>query len=904
MKPTQSTHYSLISNGVLPLWLCILLGLFALTAVLILLRRELEGRRALKQLTRMYAVRGAIVLALAFLIAQPILYIRRETTQPAELIVVADRSRSMLRKDAYDGTELLDLAAAAGVEGLEARELTPAKILRMMRREEDSSKKSARQCEEISDELAQGLPPGAGFTQQLDDQRTRITPFVEDLRKLAGDFSKLEQRIRDRAATTGSAKTEATQYEIPYDPTPFKFYAALLSRAEDLHKNLSDANGKTLTVERAAALKKAHEELATSWDAAFPALTALQNNCDQSFLKAQPDATRASLKQIAELSRFDLAKRIVERLSRDPALAERHAIRLAGFEPLDARNADANTDLFAPLDTIAGGTSRGVIAGIALITDGQQNMPERPEVLRRIAGRGIPFVAAGVGSASPLADVAILDYRISRLQIAKKTSTIDVTLKTEVPVGTAIDVSLAVAGAGTAGSKVLAQRHLVADGNARTLLQLAFTAPPEAAGLWTLAAHTEKPDAAPENDSTRFEVRVLQEPLRALFLARSPRWDLVHLLRALETQPCRTDTVFWGTSKEKTPARGSSSGSIPDTASQLRKYQLIVLDDPPFPGMSEKDIALFRDHVAKNGGNVLLLANNSGPSYADSLTESAGPELPKAEPLGAALEPPPTAQFLTTVALAADGAQSLGRWRSLAPVRGLRQAPPQDFVLLAAAKTPCLTLGFRGRGKIYVLSVNDLFRLREWNGATLGRFHSSLLEDALRPAFPDSSSKLTVYPPTPTAGADFLVLADLSAAATSSAPGKIKLPDGTEQVIDFVAAKASLGRANYALKTSGKMTLTGPQKESMDVEAVASISSEDIRLGLDERRLKRLALEASGSYVALVNLPERLAALEPKIERQVDIREIRLWDNVSLLIAIAFLFTLDWVLRRRSGLVL
>lgn len=919
MKPTQSTHYSLISNGVLPLWLCVLLGLLALAAVLLLLRRELMGRRALKQAKRMYAVRGAIVLAMAFLLAQPILYIRRETTQPAELVIVADRSRSMLRKDFYDGTELLDLAAAAGIERLEARESLPHLILLRMSREEETIRNSARQCEKISDELAQGLPPGPGFTQKLDDQRTHITPFVEELRKLAGDFSQLEQRMRDRAGNTSGAKSEAAKYDIPYDPAPFKFYAALLSRAEELAKHLSDAAGKTLTLERAAELRKAHEELAASWDAAVPSLTALQNSCDQGFLKAQPDAMRASLKQIADLSRFDLAKRIVERLARNPAIAERHAVRLAGWEPLDAKNADGATDLFAPLDAIAAGAagttgaSRRVIAGIALVTDGQQNMPERPEVLRRIAGRGIPFVAAGVGSANPLADVAILDYRVGRLQIAKKTSTIDVTLKTEVPAGTALDVSLTAAGAGTAGSKVLAQRHLVADGNSRTSLQLTFTSPSEAAGLWTLAAHTEKPDAAPENDAIRFEVCVLQEPLRALLLARSPRWDLVHLMRALEAEPCRTDAVFWGASKEKTPARGSGAGNIPETSAQLRKYQLIVLDDPPFPGMSEKDVTLFRDQVVKNGGNLLLLANNAGPSYAGSLTEAAGPQLSKTETTGTALEPPPNAQLLTAVALAADAAQSLGRWRSLASVRGLRQAPEQDLVLLtAAAKTPCLTLGFHGRGKIYVLSVGDLFRLREWNGAALGRFQSSLVEDALRPAFPDSTSKLAVYPATPAAGAELLVLADSSGAATAGGPGKIKLPDGTEQPLDFRAARIPLGaavssRANYALKTPGKLKITGPQNESIDIDAVASISSEDINLSLDEKRLKRLAREApasGGGYTTLVALPERLAALQPRIEREVDIREIRLWDGWELLLAIASLLTVDWVLRRRNGLVL
>ncbi|MGD0089802.1 MAG: hypothetical protein ABSE73_07765 [Planctomycetota bacterium] len=929
MSTTVSVHYSLLSNGVLPLWLCAVLGLAALAGAFFLLRAELARRRRVRPVW-LYAVRAGILAALLFLLAQPVLFIRRETTRPAELVLVADRSRSMLRHDAYDETELLDLAAAAGTEGLESRERTPQILLRRLRREEEALRLWARQLEDISDQLAQGLPWGPGFSRQLGEQHKWLAQLLPALAGLGSELSRLERRIREGAegppptpSREGRGKTK-----IPYTAAPFKAVAELLDRAEAFQRGLGAAEDKTLTAEQAAALLKAHEELAAAWSAAMPLLSALQERCDQALLKAQPEATRTLLKRLAELSRFEVAKRIVERLAGDPAFSSRHAVRLAGWEALNAQNAEPETDLFVPLEAVLARISRHVVAGLVLVTDGQQNLPERPALLRHIAGRGIPFVAAGAGRSGTLADVAILDYRIGRLQIAKRTATLAATLKTEVPAGTAIAVSLA------AGGKTLANRTLAADGNPRAAVQLPFTVPEEAGGIWTLAARTAEPDAAPENDAVSFGVRVLQSPLRVLLVARAPRWDLVQLLRTLGTEPCRTDAVFWGAMAGNSGTDSQSrlkSGlvSVPEFR-QCRRYQLVVLDDPPFPGMEEKDAALLRDYVLKDGGNLFVLAGEPGHSYLDALKfwdtipiskqpgdsggfrghdpdfQTAGNRVMSPE-IGSCprISPAADSRLYEAVALAADGAASCGLWQALAPARLVRAVPAQDVVLLEANRTPCLTLGFRGRGKTYILGVGDLFRLREWGGAAQSRFLASLAEDALLPVFAGPQAKLAAYPTTPLAGAGLRVLLDSPGSPPGSA-GQIKLPDGKEEVLSFSAPSAG-GLCHAALALGGlpgRLRITGPQGEVFEPEAVAPIAAEQIQLDLDEGRLRHWARAAGGSYTALADLPEALAALEPRGEQEVHVRQILLWDLWGLLIAIALLLVADWTLRRRSGLVL
>ena len=132
----------------------------------------------------------------------------------------------------------------------------------------------------------------------------------------------------------------------------------------------------------------------------------------------------------------------------------------------------------------------------------------------------------------------------------------------------------------------------------------------------------------------------------------------------------------------------------------------------------------------------------------------------------------------------------------------------------------------------------------------------------------------------------------------------VKGPGGTELTLGL-AAEGSGGARRAVCRTAvpGSYTVeVGGERFAFD--AVRALASEDLYFHLDAARLRRMAAAAGGDYVPLADLPARLARLEGRLQQDVELRQVRLWNLWGLLLLFAALVTLDWVLRRRRGLVL
>jgi hypothetical protein len=258
------------------------------------------------------------------------------------------------------------------------------------------------------------------------------------------------------------------------------------------------------------------------------------------------------------------------------------------------------------------------------------------------------------------------------------------------------------------------------------------------------------------------------------------------------------------------------------------------------------------------------------------------------------------------VALAADGAESQAIWNGLAAPQQVRPVPAQALPLLLYRQQPCLSLGFYGRGKIYLLGVSDLFRLREWNGApVVSRFLAHLIDDALRPALPGPAAKAALYPPMPAAGSTARVVLALDSASVPPT-GKASVANGT--AVDLVFQREPVDRAAYTARLqvgqAGAWTIEVAGADKVAARSLATLSLEDVNLNLDVDRLQRLAEMGQGTYVALADLPRQLAAVPPRKDVTTTMRVVRLWNPWFVLVLVAAALTVDWVLRRKQGLVL
>ena len=935
MTPDVHTSYRLVGMGQeIPAWAGLLLTLCAATAAVLLLRGELRRRRRRSAPALLYAARTLLAACLGLLVVQPVLFIRREWDQPGVLALIADRSRSMLRADHYSQEERLDLASALNLPAMRERETLPGRIQQQLLALEPAAAGWRQEVFAIQDELGQGLPWGAAFGATVSRLAEDSAEQSAELREHVEALGKLEARL-----------ASAPKEEAGPDPGLFAPLYLVAERLSALRDALARAAGNPpLDEPRAAGLLRDHDALLAALRAAGPAMASLQRWCDERFLGGLPQAARKELEGLSAQPRFELAARLARQLARDPALAAKHRIQLVGFDQLTPADALDHTDLFAPIDQLLAASLDEVVSGAVLFSDGRQNLPERPEVLRRLASRDATLLLAGVGvriAGNPPGEppnVAIADYRLPGVLLGGGDAAVVVDLKAAVPKGTAIQLEL------TAGTKPLARQSLTADGSGEARAILSFRAPdtlpsPRSRGDGGGAGPGPHPvpprergggddgtllltakasgQGASASDEARMAPHVLSRPARVLVVAEWARWDVAYLLAALRGKPCRVDLALWGGSREKGVRRGlpgagdgRGSGKIPDQLAHLKRYGLIVLDGEPFPGITQTDGQLLASYVREVGGALLVVADGAewyGQKLAGLLPSGNLPRVPEpAGGYGVPIGPPPSAVMLPAVSLSADSGRSVGAWSGLPSARRLWAVPDQAIPLLVAGGKTVLSVGFYGRGKVYALGCGDLFRLREWDRAEPAeRFLASLLDDALQPVFRDEKAKLALYPFAPRAGSTAHVWLDARGVG-STAGAQVTFADGSRAPLAFGPpdATSGLAQATFRVAAAGPIAVEVPGVPPLSAGAASSVSREDIDFTLDEATLRRLARDSGGRYVRLPGLARAAAELPARPDHRVAVRQVRLWNLWWLLPALAALMAADWALRRKNGLVL
>ena len=329
-----------------------------------------------------------------------------------------------------------------------------------------------------------------------------------------------------------------------------------------------------------------------------------------------------------------------------------------------------------------------------------------------------------------------------------------------------------------------------------------------------------------------------------------------------------------------------------------------MLDGSVFAGAKPEDSQLFADFVAQ-GGNLLVIQSEDA-GYAGAWKWLGSPVNPSTSkpgvPPSVALAPGGASDGYPLVHLSADAALSRSAWAKLAPIVRHTAVAPQAVSLLIDPKgEPAMTLGFRGRGKVYLLGVADLFRTREWAGGVVAsRFLGNVIDDALQPLFLASDAKAAVYPAMPVAGLEAVVL------SASGEALQIKPENGTAAALTIAAPadKSITPSAFVAMPAAGKFDITSGGTSVLSSQSIRQLSMEDVDFQLDPARMTVLATAASGRYVPLTELLAALKQIPAATERTISVRQFELWNLLALLPIIAALMTLDWYLRRKAGMVL
>ncbi|MBN2581956.1 MAG: hypothetical protein JXL80_02735 [Planctomycetes bacterium] len=427
------------------------------------------------------------------------------------------------------------------------------------------------------------------------------------------------------------------------------------------------------------------------------------------------------------------------------------------------------------------------------------------------------------------------------------------------------------------------------------------------------------------------DVRVVTEPIRALYIEHWPRWQY-RLLRNALRRDSRFETTFvLITEDPATPPAERLTARFPESAEVMSQYDVIIVGDVSPQDLSPVQWGWLVEHVTDHGAGIVLIA---GPEHmpADFLDTPLAPLLPMqrttsvlpedVHPFHPRLTPLGRLHPLMRLGFGAD-AEAV--WRELPPLQwyaGLADVKPGAMVLadrppaVAEEPIPLVLLQRVGRGTAIFVGTDETWRWRyEHGNRYFYGFWAQVMQHAgLAHRVGEFSTVRIDTPATVSTGLPVPVTAAVDA---RSAAG-----DGTRLETMLLVAEPLEGLATPATVTltaspdavgifAGHLRLDQPGRYRLYLEgypdqgdAVIDVTSdsagdpERASAAADPHLLRQIAALTGGEFVRLEELADLVDRLDLAPLRYDWTERTPLWDGWLTLAAFAALLTAEWTLRK------
>ncbi|MFI4860758.1 MAG: hypothetical protein ACIAXF_08775 [Phycisphaerales bacterium JB063] len=631
------------------------------------------------------------------------------------------------------------------------------------------------------------------------------------------------------------------------------------------------------------------------------------------------------------------------------------------------------------------------ISGIVLLTDAQSPQPTGQPFIDKLAALQAPVYAVPLGSDEQRLDLTIDRVDLPATAFVGDLVPVSVTVR-RLDLGPGVvdggdldpaDIVVQLINADTGevldtqtlegvglGSPLRMQTRNDTEGELNLRVEVAYTpsdrttpAPDDASDNGN-GASTAGQEISLNNNTRLASVELIDRPIKVLYVEGTARWEYRYLVTMLKREASIDSSVLLLDSDRSFVQEGDSPIThFPQTAEELRPFDVIIIGDVRPRFFSEEQLALIRDHVAQRGAGLLWIG---GPRYTPNFYAGSDLELllPMTRPGSVSrlvppqgnevpIAPTPDARLLNLLQLSlgrdTDDAQTQPEWPDNLP--GLRWAqdlgalrpgakPLADAPGLVDAETgqprPLVVLYRYGAGETLYVGTDETWRWRRVGGEVyFEQFWIQLIRKlgTARVQQQDDRANFTVGPPVVDLGAPQLVelvIDDpalmriapptISVAIYHDAPADDADPSAPREAVGEldlrpVSAPPGAGtptqstyRAVWRSDRSGQFVLrvTEPLLEPIGLEATAEVrdpAEELAHAATDHDRLIRLANGTGGAVVGLNDL-SRLESLVADLSREITHETRRPLTNTMLALGlILVLLTLEWVLRRVAKLV-
>lgn len=253
------------------------------------------------------------------------------------------------------------------------------------------------------------------------------------------------------------------------------------------------------------------------------------------------------------------------------------------------------------------------LSAVVVLSDGRSIDEPSAAVLRRLVGERVPVHVVPLGSPQAATDVAIAQAVAPEAAFAGDQAPVNVRLDRRGPASGSSGV-LRLEDRST--GEVIDQVRIEADDERwqGDMAEASLVAGELAAGEadWVVRFVPDTPDLLSENDQANLRVRVVDRPLRVLYVDGGPRWERRYITSMLLREPSvRSSSLLLAARRTFIEEGNVTIGYPPTSDEEWAEYDVIVIGDVRSGLFSAEQLDQLREHVASRGAGLLWVGGTS-----------------------------------------------------------------------------------------------------------------------------------------------------------------------------------------------------------------------------------------------------------------------------------------------------
>lgn len=295
-------------------------------------------------------------------------------------------------------------------------------------------------------------------------------------------------------------------------------------------------------------------------------------------------------------------------------LRARSAIDDEGVGPPALPEADGRRTALGA--AISGALTRAAarpLSAVVVLSDGRSIDEPSAAVLRRLVGERVPVHVVPLGSPQAATDVAIAQAVAPEAAFAGDQAPVNVRLDRRGPASGSSGV-LRLEDRTT--GEVIDQVRIEADDERwqDDAAEASLVAGELAAGEadWVVRFVPDTPDLLSENDQANLRVRVVDRPLRVLYIDGGPRWERRYITSMLLREPSvRSSSLLLAARRSFIEEGNVTIGYPPTSDEEWAEYDVVIIGDVRSGLFSAEQLDQLREHVASRGAGLLWIGGTS-----------------------------------------------------------------------------------------------------------------------------------------------------------------------------------------------------------------------------------------------------------------------------------------------------